>query len=126
MLEEAMTSNEVGRLRDRVLEIFTKKLQELEGNNLLRVVLFGSVARGDSEPDSDIDVFILVKNGTRMELTKRIVETSVDIDLEEGKCKTHISPFINVLDEYEADKKSGIPIFRSIDEEGIVLYDVAK
>ena len=115
-----------GNLKEKVLEIFVKRLQELEGNNLLRVVLFGSVARGDSEPDSDLDIFILVKNGTRMELTRRIVGMSVDIDIEEGDFKTHISPFINVQDEYEADKKLGIPVFRFIDEEGVVLYDVEK
>ena len=115
-----------GSLKKRVLEVFVRRLQELEADNLLRVVLFGSVARGDSKPDSDLDIFILVKNGTRMELTKRIVGLSVDIDLEEGHFKTHISPFINVQNEYETDKKLGIPVFRFIEEEGVVLYDVEK
>jgi predicted nucleotidyltransferase len=86
---------EISRLRGKALEVFLEKLQEQEGENLLRVVLFGSVARGDSEPDSDMDVFVLVKNGTRWELMERIVDIAMDINLEAGESKVYISPFIN-------------------------------
>ena len=114
---------EIDRIREKSLEAFTEKLKEREGDNLLRVILFGSVARGDSRKDSDLDVFVLVKKGESFELGERIVGVAVDVELEEGNCKAHISPFINTLKEYERGAKIGIPVFTSIEEEGIVLYD---
>jgi predicted nucleotidyltransferase len=116
---------EIGHLREKALEAFLENLQEQEGENLLRVVLFGSVARGDSESDSDIDVFVLVKNGTRWELMERIVDLAMDTNLEEGESKVYISPFINTLEEYGYARAIGLPVYYNIDEEGIVLYDIA-
>ena len=119
----AGNTGKIGRLREKALEAFLEKLQEREGENLLQVVLFGSVARGDSRTNSDIDVFVLVDSGTNTELTERIVDISVDADIEEGECKVHIAPFINTLEEYRDGKTTGIPVFYNIEEEGVVLYD---
>ena len=119
----ARNTGEIAYLREKALSAFLEKLQKREGKNLLKVMLFGSVALGDSRPDSDIDVFVLVNNGTNMELTERIVEISVDADLEEGECKVHIAPFINTLEEYRDSRAFGVPVFYNIDEEGVILYD---
>jgi predicted nucleotidyltransferase len=120
----------IGRLREKALRAFLEKLQEQEGKNLLRVVLFGSIARGDSEFDSDVDVFVLVKNTTEKELMDgfaidRIVDLAMDVNLEEGESKIYISPFISTLEDYGYARALGIPVYYSIDEEGIVLYDIA-
>ena len=45
------------------LKEFVLRLKEAEGENLLRVVLFGSMARGDFDDESDTDVFVLLKEG---------------------------------------------------------------
>jgi predicted nucleotidyltransferase len=116
---------EIGRLREKALEAFLEKLQWQEGKNLLRVVLFGSVARGDSESGSDIDVFVLVENGARMELSERIVGLAMDVNLEEGESKVYVSPFISTLEEYGYDRAIGLPVYYNIDEEGVILYDIA-
>ncbi len=44
-----------------VLEALTRKLLERFGKNLLGVLLFGSVARGDWTKDSDIDLLVLFR-----------------------------------------------------------------
>ncbi|MCL1940336.1 MAG: nucleotidyltransferase domain-containing protein, partial [Synergistaceae bacterium] len=53
------SAGEIDELRVKALETFVDRLKEREGDNLLKVVLFGSVARGDSRLYSDIDVFVL-------------------------------------------------------------------
>jgi uncharacterized protein len=45
-----------------VLTRFRKSLDEIYGQSLDRVVLFGSHARGDARPDSDYDVAIFLKD----------------------------------------------------------------
>jgi len=46
---------------DPVLVRFRKALDEVYGNRLDRMVLFGSRARGDARPDSDYDVAVFLK-----------------------------------------------------------------
>lgn len=52
--------------RRSLVKITTQKLkeylQELYQDNLDRVILFGSEARGEAEIDSDVDILIVLKN----------------------------------------------------------------
>lgn len=45
---------------DPVLVRFRKALDEIYGDQIERVVLFGSRARGDAHPDSDYDVAVFL------------------------------------------------------------------
>jgi uncharacterized protein len=50
--------------RDRLTQIlaeFRTGYEALYGDRLARLVLFGSQARGDAEPDSDIDVMVVLR-----------------------------------------------------------------
>jgi predicted nucleotidyltransferase len=47
---------------DPVLARFRQALDEMYGDQLDRVVLFGSRARGDARPDSDYDVAVFLKS----------------------------------------------------------------
>lgn len=40
----------------------TRQLRESLGDRLIRVTLFGSKARNEGQPDSDVDVLVLVRN----------------------------------------------------------------
>jgi predicted nucleotidyltransferase len=116
---------EIDRIRERALGAFLERLKNLEGENLLRVVLFGSVARGDAQEDSDVDVFVLVEKGTRDELD-RIVDIATDTNMDEGEYKIYLAPFIRNKEDYVESKRIKIPLYRAIDEEGIVLYDAQE
>jgi hypothetical protein len=48
--------------KNPILTRFRQGLDELYGDRLDRVVLFGSRARGDAEPDSDYDVALFLKD----------------------------------------------------------------
>jgi predicted nucleotidyltransferase len=46
----------------RALELFERDARRSYGDDLLKIVLFGSRARGDAGPDSDIDVAVVLKD----------------------------------------------------------------
>jgi predicted nucleotidyltransferase len=45
---------------DTILQEFCHGLEQIYGSRLVRVVLFGSQARDEAEPDSDIDVMLVL------------------------------------------------------------------
>ena len=46
---------------DQILREFREGLEQIYGSRLVRVVLFGSQAREEAEPDSDIDVMLVLQ-----------------------------------------------------------------
>ena len=68
--------------RQVILE-FVKRVHHQFGEQLLAVILFGSRARGEAEPDSDMDVVVLFSNVT-LDLRKAIRHLAVELWLEHG------------------------------------------
>jgi len=52
-------------ISDKRIELFARLIKERLGDRLVRVVLFGSRARGDAQEDSDYDCLIVTREMTR-------------------------------------------------------------
>lgn len=52
----------ISHAEDPILVRFRQALDEMYGNQIERVVLFGSRARGDAAPDSDYDIAVFLKD----------------------------------------------------------------
>ena len=65
----------------RSISALKKTLQERFGSEL-EFYLFGSVARINYEPDSDIDVLVLVPGKVDTSLKEEIIELAYDVELE--------------------------------------------
>ncbi len=78
---------------DPVLKRFRKALDELYGERLERVVLFGSRARGEAREDSDYDVAVFLKDLTdRWQEVDQIIPIVTDI-LYEDEAFIHAMPY---------------------------------
>ena len=96
-----------------ILTKFRAALQELYGDRIERVVLYGSRARGDARPDSDYDVAVFLKNmADRWNEIDRIVEIEGDI-LDETGAVINALPFS--ADSYNART----PLMHEIRREGV-------
>lgn len=100
----------------QALEKLKGSLNELLGLSV-KIILYGSKARGDDTSSSDIDVAIIVKGLTR-ELKKKILDVVADIELE---YLTPISTFIVSAEDFEFLKKRERRIALDIENEGIKL-----
>ena len=70
---------------DPILRRFRLALNEVYGERIERVVLFGSRARGDARPDSDYDVAVFLKDLTGSgEEMGPIAEIETDILYDTG------------------------------------------
>lgn len=83
-----------------------------------KTILFGSEARGEAHPDSDIDLFILV-DGDKMSLEQ---EEIITLPLYELELKTGvvISPIIMLKKLWE-NRPFKTPFYINIVNEGIIL-----
>jgi predicted nucleotidyltransferase len=75
-----VTPIDVGERDRAALEEFGRRVRAAVGPNLLGLRLFGSKARGDARPDSDIDVAVIVGT-TSGRLEDEIIDIAFDIDL---------------------------------------------
>lgn len=102
-----------------ILDALAKAYQDVYGQNLSSIILYGSYARGDNRQDSDIDVVAIV-HGERQDLQnklKQVWDLSSDLELEYGVI---VSPTVIPYEEYERFKED-IPYYRNIQNEGVKI-----
>jgi predicted nucleotidyltransferase len=81
--------------RRLALAEFVKRLRRGPAEHLVDVRLFGSEARGDAAPDSDLDVLVVVQpDGDRSALEDRAIDIAFDVNLEFG---VYVSPRVVTL-----------------------------
>ena len=96
---------------------FKKKITHLLGNSLQQLSLFGSKAKGTDQPDSDIDVLVLIKDAAHG-MVENILDAAFEVNLKHG---VYISPRIITLSVYYHPVWSITPFLRNLKEQGIAL-----
>ena len=107
------TENELNTTLKKMTEIY----YSVYGEDVVRIILYGSYARGDYQNDSDIDIVAIVR-GDRVDLQnrlKKIWDISSDLELEYG---TIVSPTVIPFSEFE-QYKDDLPYYKNIQNEGV-------
>jgi predicted nucleotidyltransferase len=100
------------------LDAFVARLRGQYGNKLVRVVLFGSKARGDSDTESDLDVLVVLDDGDwRFKDTVALV--AFEPMIEHGVV---LSPLVVDMADYARWQEHHAPIYRNINVEGVELW----
>lgn len=114
--EPVLVPDHLTGLERRLLGAFASRLAA-EATRVDRVVLFGSRARGDSTPESDIDVAVLLRGRRDRRLEDRIVALAADLQWQppfDGLLR--LSPLVLF-----AAERPG-PLRRALDREGVTLW----
>jgi predicted nucleotidyltransferase len=97
-----------------ILAELRSRLEALYGDRLVKLVLYGSQARGDAEPDSDIDVLAVLKGpvqvGTEIERGSTV---TAPLSLEHDVV---ISCVYVQEDRYKRDRG---PLLLNVEAEGV-------
>ena len=100
-------------------EIFQEiklRLQTAHGQRLRGVVLYGSEARGDAEPDSDIDVLVLLEGPiSYLRDVKTNIRALYSLMLE---LERNISAKPVDVEEYRAAE---FPLYQNAQREGVLV-----
>ena len=103
-------------LNDAILKRFRAAVTEIYGERFARVVLFGSRARGDAEPDSDYDVAVFLRDmPDRFAEVDRLADLSTALLDETGEF-LHVMPYLA-----ETYNDPRMPLMHEIRAEGIDL-----
>jgi uncharacterized protein len=97
------------------LEKFVSEAVQTYPNELVRIILFGSLARGEEREDSDMDIMVIV-NEESIELRRNLIGIGFDIQLETG-----INLSIKVVSEDQFKAHENFSFYKTISSEGVPI-----
>ncbi len=106
-----------------LLTQYLSEILNIYGTHLKRVILYGSYARGDYTPDSDVDIMLLVDlSPEEMDsysdaLSELGYEYNVNYDIWMMPVVKNIQHFRQWLAAY--------PFYSNVQKEGVILYEAA-
>lgn len=97
---------------------FVRRLREKFAERIAHVWLFGSKARGDSGPESDIDLLVVTR-ADGWEFEKQVNRLALDVDLSYDVV---LSDHMIDIDRFRQMAARQEPLYKNIQREGIDLW----
>ncbi len=83
-----------------------------------RLILFGSKARGDDQPDSDIDLLVLTREELDWRRRSAVVQALFSLQMELG---VMLSPVVIEAEEWEHGVSQALPLRKEVDRDGVLV-----
>ncbi len=104
---------------EEALDEFARRARGLLGDKLSRIILYGSRARGDATPESDVDILVLLKNGEDERAAYDLIfPVAFEIDTEYS-----FDPWLQVLIYTEESflRRASYFMIKDVKAEGVVV-----
>ena len=108
---------------EELQKIFEKMIpgfQSIYGDELVSIILYGSVARGTQTDDSDVDIAVIVKKYTE-DMHDKMIDLIVVLELEYAKV---LSVLLNDYDNFRKWENI-LPFYKNVKKDGITLWKAA-
>jgi predicted nucleotidyltransferase len=104
---------------ENVIQDVINGINNLLGDRVKKIILYGSYARGDYDRNSDIDIMILTDLSEEEIIDKRVEiwDMVYDIGLDND---ITISPLLKNIDEYNYWLDT-LPFYMNVQKEGVIL-----
>jgi predicted nucleotidyltransferase/biotin operon repressor len=107
------------RLEDALLDHLAAVYFEEVGRDLVSVVLFGSVAKGEERPESDIDLVVVVRDKADLKVVEdRVAEASAKVTRRFGNQATAI---VARKSDYERKTRQKRGFWREVADTGVKI-----
>lgn len=106
-----------------ILNEFVKGVNQILGNRVKKIILYGSYARGDYNESSDIDIMILT-DLTDNEIIKyrdKIWDYAYDIEFD-NNFDIQLSPLVKNIDKFNYWLEA-LPFYMNVQREGVVISE---
>ena len=108
---------------DKIIQEFIKGANEILGERVKKIILYGSYARGDYKSNSDIDIMILTDLNEEEidEYRDKIWDYAYDIEFN-NEFDITLSPLIKNIDKFNYWIEA-LPFYMNVQREGVVLSE---
>ena len=108
-------------LTDTIKNELIKGLLEIFQGDISMIILYGSVARNEAGPESDIDIAIIMKKDMDEDRKDRFISWSADMDIRYDR----VFSIVDIREENMKKWGNVLPFYRNVQEEGVVLWKAA-
>ena len=116
LLKIQLIHNKVNKLDNKKIAIeFSNLIKKKYNTEIEKVILFGSVVRGEANSDSDIDIFVIGK-GDRFQLRRKLMVDVIKFLLKYG---IYIS--IKTLSTDDVSNVNNTGFMQNITKEGVLI-----
>lgn len=106
-----------------IIDEFVKNVNELLGNRIKKIILYGSYARGDYNKNSDIDIMILTDLTDEEIIKYRDKISDIAYDIEEANdFNIWLSPLVKNIDRFNYWLEA-LPFYMNVQKEGVILSE---
>jgi len=108
---------------DNILKEFIKGVNEILGDRVKKIILYGSYARGDYDESSDIDIMILtdLTDDEIIKYREKIWDYAYDIEFD-NKFEITLSPLLKNMEVFNYWLET-LPFYMNVQKEGVVLSE---
>ena len=108
-------------LTDTIKNEWIKGLLEIFQGDISMIILYGSVARNEAGPESDIDIAIIMKKDMDEDRKDRFISWSADMDIRYDR----VFSIVDIREDNMKKWGNVLPFYRNVQEEGVVLWKAA-
>ncbi|MDL2249691.1 nucleotidyltransferase domain-containing protein [Lachnospiraceae bacterium OttesenSCG-928-J05] len=108
-------------MNEQIMMELVEGILKIMEHQVMRIVLYGSVAKGTNTDESDVDIALLLKGNLDKDTEDKLSDFVVDMNLKYNKVFSVIDIDIDNFLKWE----KVTPFYKNVTQEGIVLWKAA-